>query len=104
MAGLSLVEAVPMTGRTHQIRATLCSSGYPVVGDKIYGVDDTLFLRFIADQLTAEDHRRLRLSRQALHAADLTIRHPRSEEILRLTAPLPSDITSLATAMADREG
>ncbi|MFP4351121.1 MAG: RluA family pseudouridine synthase, partial [Desulfococcaceae bacterium] len=49
---LSLVEARPETGRLHQIRATLCSMGYPVVGDKLYGVDDTLFLRFIDDRLT----------------------------------------------------
>jgi 23S rRNA pseudouridine955/2504/2580 synthase/23S rRNA pseudouridine1911/1915/1917 synthase len=53
--GLSLLSAVPLTGRLHQIRATLFSLGYPVVGDKIYGPDDTLFLRFIDDRLTAED-------------------------------------------------
>ncbi|MFW5636556.1 MAG: pseudouridine synthase, partial [Thermodesulfobacteriota bacterium] len=52
---LSLIEARPETGRLHQIRATLCSMGYPVVGDKLYGVDDTLFLRFIDDRLTPQD-------------------------------------------------
>ena len=45
--GLSLVSATPMTGRLHQIRVSLLSLGYPVVGDKIYGPDDTLFIRFI---------------------------------------------------------
>ena len=84
-----------LTGRLHQIRATLCSLGYPVVGDKIYGVDDTLFLRFVEDQFTVEDRKRLRLPRQALHAENLQIRHPVTGEVLRWTAPLPTDMDGL---------
>ncbi|PYL70061.1 MAG: RNA pseudouridine synthase, partial [Verrucomicrobia bacterium] len=36
----SLIRAVPLTGRTHQIRVHLTSAGYPIVGDKIYGPDE----------------------------------------------------------------
>ncbi len=93
--GLTLVEAVPETGRLHQIRATLSGMGYPVVGDKIYGPDDALFIRFIEDRLSDEDRRRLRLHRQALHAAGLSIRHPFSNVALSLDAPLPPDMASL---------
>lgn len=69
----SLLEATLHTGRTHQIRATLCSLGYPVVGDKLYGVDDKLFLKFAASNLESEDWQRLILPTQALHAWRLSI-------------------------------
>jgi len=95
VGGLSLIEARPVTGRLHQIRATLEALGFPLVGDKLYGVDETLFLRFIEDKLTPVDRVRLRLPRQALHAAELTFQHPETGERLRLSAPLPADMRSL---------
>ncbi len=89
---IALVEALPQTGRLHQIRATLCSLGYPVVGDKLYGPDDQLFLRFLDGSLSQADHRTLRLPRQALHAASLTLLHPVDHTPLTFTAPLPADM------------
>ncbi len=93
--GFSVVTAQPRTGRLHQIRATLLSLGYPVTGDKLYGVDETLFLRFCADALIDEDKQRLRLRRQALHADYLCFRHPRFGALTELSAPLPEDMASL---------
>lgn len=90
---LSMVEAVPRTGRLHQIRATLFSLGYPMAGDKLYGIDDTFFTKFIDDRLTEDDRSRLLLPRQALHAAEL--RMPFRGGELHATAPLPADMTSL---------
>lgn len=87
--GISLLEAVPQTGRLHQIRATLCSLGFPVVGDKLYGLDDGLFLRFISDDLTPQDHSRLRMERQALHAETLRIHHPQTGRELTFFSPMP---------------
>lgn len=74
--GLSWLQARLGTGRTHQIRATLCSLGYPVVGDKLYGVDDGMYLRFVNYDLTEEDRCRLRTERQALHAWHLFLPLP----------------------------
>ncbi len=71
--GTSLLKAELVTGRTHQIRASLCSMGYPVVGDKVYGHDPEAFLRFREDALTEEDKRRLRLPNQALRAVELEV-------------------------------
>ena len=88
----SLVEAVPKTGRLHQIRATLCSLGFPLLGDKLYGPDETIYLRFIAGTMTPADRELLRLPRQALHARALEFRHPVTAAVLSLAAPLPPDL------------
>jgi 23S rRNA pseudouridine1911/1915/1917 synthase len=69
----ALVRAIPRTGRTHQIRVHLASIGHPIVGDKIYGPDEQLYLRFIETGWTAELERQLLLPRHALHAARLAI-------------------------------
>lgn len=95
---LSVLAAYPLTGRTHQIRATLCSLGFPVAGDKIYGVDDAMFLRFIQGRLSDDDQEALRLPRQCLHAAHIAIDHPASGNRLCCTAPLPDDMTRLVPA------
>ncbi len=92
---LSLLEAKPTTGRCHQIRATLLHLGFPVVGDKLYGVDEQLFLRFQEDRLSATDHTLLRIPRQALHARSLRLHHPTTGIKLEFSAPLPSIIQGL---------
>lgn len=92
--GFSLVQALPHTGRLHQIRATLCSLGYPVVGDKIYGLDPSFFLRFIGDGLTEEDEQRLLMSHQALHAWRLTLRTPHTGEELTLRTEPPAEFAT----------
>lgn len=90
-----LIEAKPHSGRQHQIRATLLALGRPIVGDKIYGGDDTLFLRFVDDRLTDADRCFLVLPRQALHAAELSLRHPSTNEKISFRAPLPPDMAAL---------
>jgi len=92
---LTLLEARPHTGRCHQIRATLLHLGFPVVGDKLYGVDEQLFLRFKEDRLSPADHLLLRLPRQALHAARLRLSHPVTGQELEFSAPLPSGVQGL---------
>ena len=69
----SLVRAIPRTGRTHQIRVHLSSLGHPIVGDKIYGPDEQLYLRFIETGWTPELQAKLLLPRHALHSAKLII-------------------------------
>lgn len=74
----SLVGAELRTGRTHQIRVHLTSSGYPIVGDDKYGSDDVR-ARFA----------RLGFNRMFLHACRLELPHPLTGEPMVLTAPLP---------------
>jgi 23S rRNA-/tRNA-specific pseudouridylate synthase len=85
--GISLVQATLATGRTHQIRATLSSLGYPVVGDKLYGVNPEFYLKFIHGELTDDDRRQLRLPRQALHAWQLRLPDGRC-----ICAPIPKEL------------
>lgn len=93
--GFHLIEAMPRTGRQHQIRATLEALGLYLVGDKIYGGDSAIFLRFVDDRLTEADRRFLVLPRQALHAAELSLIHPRTSEAMTFHAPLPADMAAL---------
>jgi 23S rRNA pseudouridine1911/1915/1917 synthase len=81
------IRAIPKTGRTHQIRVHLASLGHPVVGDKIYGPNEKLYLEFIETGWTAKLERELLLPRHALHSAKLAI-----ENEQEWTAELPPDL------------
>jgi 23S rRNA pseudouridine1911/1915/1917 synthase len=67
----SLIQAEPLTGRTHQLRVHLAHAGFPVVGDKIYGPDERCYLEFIQTGWTASLEAKLLLNRHALHATAL---------------------------------
>lgn len=75
----TLVEAELRTGRTHQIRVHLASSGHPIVGDDKYGNDEV-----------REQFARGGFKRMFLHASRLEIPHPLTGEPLRFEAPLPA--------------
>ena len=92
---MSIVEVSPETGRLHQIRAVLCSLGYPLAGDKLYGLDDTFFLKYTEGTLSEEDKKRLLLPRQALHASELSFLFPGEKEKITVKAPLPADLSGL---------
>jgi 23S rRNA pseudouridine1911/1915/1917 synthase len=85
----AIVRAFPRTGRTHQIRVHLAHLGHPIVGDKIYGPNEQLYLRFIETGWTDELARQLLLPRHALHSERLRI-----DERLDWRSPLPPDLQS----------
>ncbi len=64
----TLVEVIPITGRKHQIRVHAAWLEHPVIGDKIYGGDPTLYLEFIESGWTDRLEKELIYPRQALHA------------------------------------
>jgi 23S rRNA pseudouridine1911/1915/1917 synthase len=80
-AETALVEARPITGRTHQIRVHLAAVDHPVVGDSVYGRNRKL--------ATA-----LGLDRPFLHAARLSFEHPSTGARIELSDPLPGDLTA----------
>lgn len=73
----NLVEASPLTGRTHQIRVHCLHSGIPILGDSLYGGKDASVPRLM------------------LHAFSLEFAHPLSGKVLKISAPLPEDFSTL---------
>jgi len=68
----SLVRVLLLTGRKHQIRIHLAHAGHSIVGDKLYGIDEQLYLRFVNHQLTPEEKAALIFENHALHAARIS--------------------------------
>ncbi|RKH46595.1 RluA family pseudouridine synthase [Corallococcus sp. AB050B] len=84
----SLVELLPRTGRTHQLRAHLTALGHPILGDARYGGAGS------AGSLVAP--------RCLLHAHALELGHPRTGRPLRLEAPVPDDLRAFFEAAGVR--
>jgi 23S rRNA pseudouridine1911/1915/1917 synthase len=87
-----LLRAQLETGRTHQIRVHLASIGHPVVGDSVYGGGGAKGTSG-PGQSWARAFGRM-VKRQFLHAAELSLEHPRTGEALRFTSPLPNDLAA----------
>lgn len=69
----SLIQCRPHTGRTHQIRVHLAASGFPVVGDMLYS------------------SKTRSVDRHLLHAYQVTLNHPKTDESMTFTAPVPKE-------------
>jgi 23S rRNA pseudouridine1911/1915/1917 synthase len=82
IGGYTLLEVMPETGRTHQIRVHLAAIGFPVVGDKVYGVKSP------------------HLSRQFLHACRLGFRLPSTGEYVEFESALPEDLKKALGAIS----
>jgi 23S rRNA pseudouridine1911/1915/1917 synthase len=74
------IELQLETGRTHQIRVHMANLGHPLLGDDLYGGENSL------------------IARQALHCKQIRFIHPFSKEIKTYSAPLPNDIRKIIEA------
>lgn len=88
---VTMVEAEPKTGRTHQIRVHFAENGYPLLGDRVYGPR-----KHKSDLL---DSISKNLGRQALHASTIGFVHPRGGEYVEFQAPLPNDMREVINTL-----
>ncbi|MDR2376690.1 MAG: RNA pseudouridine synthase [Treponema sp.] len=109
----SVVEALPKTGRSHQIRVHLAALGHPVVCDPLYGSDKPVFLSsFKPDRRGDPFEERPLLNRLGLHALELALPYkPQTagdeqagsgNTLFRLRAPLSHDMAALINQMEKR--
>lgn len=75
---ISYVRLFPHTGRTHQLRVHLQSIGTPILGDSVYG--------------STSANKKYGANRQLLHAHSLEFLHPITNQLLKISAPIPPDI------------
>ena len=83
-----LALAFPHTGRQHQIRTHAAHHGFPLLGDKLYNGDPTVFMRFKDLIATKEDHELMQIPRHALHSVGIKL--PDKDVFI---ADLPYDLT-----------
>ena len=108
LGGCTLLRAMPLSGRTNQIRVHLDFIGHPIVGDKVYkprpsdsGSTDHGAKRVEDDaSRVPPDKRRHMIDRQALHCRELRFAHPKTGRLLHLVAPYPADFTHLIETLA----
>lgn len=87
--GFSLLSLEPKTGRTHQLRVHLAHLNHPIVGDQLYGGKK----RKALDKVWCHRH--------FLHAAELQFTHPSTQKLIKISAPLPEDLTQALALMSE---
>jgi RluA family pseudouridine synthase len=100
----SLIEALPETGRTHQIRAHLSSVGFPIAADSLYGDGEPLYLSHLKpDYRKGKGAERPLLARLGLHAYQLGFTHPIEKTPMELIAPYAKDFGAVVTQLSKPE-
>ena len=86
-ANMTLVEAYPITGRTHQIRVHCLHAGHPIAGDDKYGMDEA-----------NQEQKKFGLKRLFLHAASIQFALP-DGRLLKIEAPLPAELAEVLAGL-----
>lgn len=88
----SWIECRPLTGRTHQLRVHLAASKYPILNDPFYGDPEAkLLLSDLKRGYKGRADEKPLITRLALHASELTVKHPTTKEPVVIRAELPNE-------------
>ncbi len=87
------IECRLETGRTHQIRVHMAAKGHPLLGDEVYGGNNTPF---------GARHKHY-IKGQCLHACELYLTHPTTGERMHFTAPEPPEMKKLLEILGQDE-
>ena len=90
-----LLKAKPKTGRTNQIRIHSAHSGHVLFGDKLYHPEESVFLEYFAEGLTANVVEKTGWPRLCLHATALDFIHPETTKNVRVEVEMPPDMQQL---------
>jgi 23S rRNA pseudouridine1911/1915/1917 synthase len=101
LAGHTLLECHPVTGRQHQIRVHLAAIGHPLGVDPLYGGGRAIWLSHYKPDYRASERRPERplIERLTLHAARITFEHPRTGQRVTVEAPMPKDFRAAVTQL-----
>jgi 23S rRNA pseudouridine1911/1915/1917 synthase len=91
----ALIKASPITGKTNQIRLHAAASGFPLIGDKMYGHNSEILELYRSEGNSPRVQKLAGFSRHALHSWKLSFIHPLTRSPLDLHCPLAGDLVKL---------
>jgi len=98
---LTLLRVKLETGRTHQIRVHMTHTNHPLFGDPYYDGRNSKIITLNMHNRKLAAHLLGMINRQALHARRLVFKHPRTDKVMDLRAPIPDDFEQILTLLRE---
>lgn len=92
----ALMRMRPLTGRTHQIRIHCAATGHPIIGDKLYTMSESQYIKW---RENPQEYGGIDFPRHALHCKSISFKHPYMNTLCTITADLPDDLSNLISEL-----